>query len=196
MMQVPLIQCIFAVLLVCIRTNMYYFRSCCFRPPVKPVACGHFQTYLLNANCSISGAAADGFCYLNSVQKSLALDHDKYMSIEDIQSEILCHLLHHESLYTEYHQGDIAVDAENFFSYGNFVQSIVDVIVYCTPSALKLNQYIYQEDKSNGIIKVTQFKQDDTYPNVHLYFDYNPNYDLGNHYKPIIKTKTIIDSKS
>ena len=90
------------------------------------------------------------------------------MSLEDIQSEILCHLIHCESFYREYHEGHIAVDCEQFFKTGNYVQSIVGVIVHSTPSALKITQYIYQEDKSEGTVKVTEFKTHPSHPNVHL----------------------------
>ena len=36
------------------------------------------------------------------------------MSLEDIQSQILCHLIHSEAYYRQYHEGDIALDCENF----------------------------------------------------------------------------------
>ena len=163
-----------------------------FRPPVNPVTYSQFSEYVHNSGHTVSTITADGFCYINSIQKILALDYDKYMAIEDIQSEILSHLLHFESLYSEYHVGDIAADCEHFFRHGDYVQSIVDVIVHSTPSALKMNQYIYQEDKSLGTVKVTEFLTHPTYPNVHLHFDYHPNYDHGNHYKPIIKSSTFI----
>ena len=114
------------------------------------------------------------------------------MSLEDIQSQILCHLINSEAYYRQYHEGDIALDCEIFFKTGNFVQSIVDVIVHSTPAALKINQYIYQEDKREGTVKVTEFKTHPSNPNVHLHFDYQPNYGLGNHYQPIIKTNTHI----
>ena len=114
------------------------------------------------------------------------------MAIEDIQSEILSHLVHFENLYSEYHVGDIASDCEHFFRHGDYVQSIVDVIVHATPSALKINQFIYQKDTRLGTVKVTEFLTHPTYPNVHLHFDYHPNYDHGNHYKPIIKNNGII----
>ena len=68
----------------------------------------------------------------------------------------------------------------------------MDVIVHSTPAALKINQYIYQEDKSEGTVKVTEFKTHPSNPNVHLHFDDQPNYDLGNHYQLIIKTNTHI----
>ena len=39
---------------------------------------------------------------------------------------------------------------------------------------------------------MTEFKTHPSNPNVHLHFDYQSNYDLGNHYQPIIKTNTHI----
>ena len=75
----------------------------------------NFTTYLHNANYCISETSADGFSYMNAVQKVMALDYNKYLSIEDMQSVTLYHLIHNESLYSDYNEGDIAKDCEQFF---------------------------------------------------------------------------------
>ena len=123
----------------------------------------------------------------------MALDYNKYLSIEDMQFEILCHLMHNNNLYSAYHEGDIAKDCEMFFTTRNYIQSIVDVVVQCTPAALKFNQYIYQEDKDKCVMRVTEIVTNPSNNNIHLYFNYSPNYPLANHYKAIIKTNGKIN---
>ena len=122
-----------------IRANSHDFRLFLLSPPLKTINSEHFNAYLHNANYCIAETTGDGFCYMNAVQKVMALDHNKYLSIEDMQSEILCHLIHTNNLYCAYHEGDIAKDCELFFKNRNYIQSIVDVIVQCAPAALKFN---------------------------------------------------------
>ena len=172
----------------CICANSHDFHLFLFSPPLKAINSEDFNAYLHNANYCIAETTGDGFCYMNAVQKIMALDYNKYLSIEDMQSEILCHLIHNNNLYCAYHEGDIAKDCELFFKNRNYIQSIVDVIVQCAPAALKFNQYIYQEDKNRCVMRVTEIVTNPSHNNIHLYFDYNPNYPLVNHYKAIVKT--------
>ena len=153
----------------------------------------NFNEYLHSANYCIAETTGDGFCYMNAVQKVMALDYNKYLSIEDMQSEILCHLIHNNNLYSAYHEGDIVKDCEMFFTTRNYIQSIADVVVHCAPAALKFNQYIYQEDKDECVMRVTEIVTNPSNKNIHLYFDYSPNYPLANHYKAIIKTNGKIN---
>ena len=168
--------------------NMHQFSLFLFRPPLMTINSENFNEYLHSANYCIAEATGDGFCYMNAVQKVMALDYNKYRSIEDMQSEILCHLIHNNNLYSAYHEGDIVKDCEMFFTTRNYIQSIVDVVVHCAPTALKFNQYIYQEDKDECVMRVTEIVTNPSNNNIHLYFDYSPNYPLANHYKAIIKT--------
>ena len=103
------------LIIICIRMNME--QNCLFllRPPLMTINSKNFNTYLHNANYCIAETTGDGFCYMNAVQKVMALDYNKYLSIEDMQSEILCHLIHNDNLYSAYHEGDIAKDCELFF---------------------------------------------------------------------------------
>ena len=42
-------------------------------------------------------------------------------------------------------------------------------------------------------MRVTEIITNLSYNNIHLHFDYNPNYPLANHYKAIIKTNGKVD---
>ena len=129
---------------------------------------------------------SDGFCYLNAVQQCLALDHKKFYSITQLQSLILTHLLHNHDKYKSFHDGDICKDTQSYFNSGSFTQNIVDILVYATPPAVKFNMYLYQKGQDSNV-QVTENLQNPEYPTIHVFFDYNKNYDLGNHYMSIVK---------
>ena len=129
---------------------------------------------------------SDGFCYLNAVQQCLALDHKKFYSITQLQSLILTNLLHNHDKYKSFHDGDICKDTQSYFNSGSFTQNIVDILVYATPPAVKFNMYIYQKGQDSNV-QVTENLQNPEYPTIHVFFDYNKNYDLGNHYMSIVK---------
>ena len=95
-----------------IRTNEDQNHLFLFRPPLRTINSENFNAYLHNANYCIAETTGDGFCYMNAVQKVMALDYNKYLSIEDMQPEILCNLIHNDNLYSAYHEGDIANDCE------------------------------------------------------------------------------------
>ena len=124
------------------------------------------------------------------MQKSLALDYNSYVPIHELQSQILSYLLHNEDKFSSYHEGDISKDTEAFFRTGNYCQSIVDIIVQCAPDALKTNMYIYQKGSEDRLL-IQEFLVNDSSPTVHLYFEYTPNCDVGNHYMPIVKISSI-----
>ena len=121
---------------------------------------------------------SDGFCYLNAVQQCLALDHKKFYSTTQLQSLILTHLLYNHDKYKSFHDGDICKDTQSYFSSGSFTQNIVDILVYATPPAVKFNMYIYQKGQDSNV-QVTENLQNPEYPTIHVFFDYNKNYDLG-----------------
>ena len=73
-----------------------------------------------------------GFATLIPCKKSWLWTIKSICQLKIYTSEILCHLIHNESKYSNYHEGDIANDCEKNFHCCNYVQSIVDVIVHCT----------------------------------------------------------------
>ena len=119
----------------------------------------------------------------------MALDHKKFQSITEIQSAILTHLIHNEHKYKHYHEGDICKDTEAYFNSGVFTQDIADIVVHAIPAALNLNVYIYQKGPDSNV-QVTENFQNGNCPTIHLFFDYNKNYDGGNHYMSIVKLCT------
>ena len=44
-------------------------------------------------------------------------------------------------------------------------------------------------------MRVTEIATNPSHNNIHLYFDYNPNYPLANHYKAIVKTNRKINTQ-
>ena len=62
----------------------------------------------------------------------------------------------------------------------------MDILVYATPPAVKFNMYIYQKGQDSNV-QVTENIQNPEYPTIHVFFDYNKNYDLGNNYMSIVK---------
>ena len=71
-----------------IRANMHQFSLFLFRPPLMTINSENFNEYLHSANYCIAETTGDGFCYMNAVQKVMALDYNKSLSIEDMQSEM------------------------------------------------------------------------------------------------------------
>ena len=101
--------------------------------------------------------------------------------------------------YKQFHTGDLLWDAEEYFKFGNYCKSIVDVIIIDTANALKMNLSIYQKGLDRNIqfieqttdvkgrevkLKVTQDPQNPTYNHYDAVFLFDKSGHLLNKDRP------------
>ena len=165
------------------------------RPPPLAVSWDSFAAYMHSANYQILPCCPDGFCFLNSIQLSLAINHKIFTTVEAIKSEIISFLAKNLNHYSNWHEGDILKETEAYFRTGQFAQSIVDLIIEVAPYALNVNLYIYQRG-TDGNLSVKKYYQGVSKPDIHLHFQYNKDYELANHYQPIVKFANTNQSSS
>ena len=175
---------------VFVQIRLINVTSCFFpnftRPPLIAVSWDRFAAYMHSANFQILPCSPDRFCFLNSIQLSLAINHKIFTTVQAIKSEIISFLVKNLNHYSNWHEGDILKDTEAYFRTGQFTQSIVDLIIEVSACALNLNLYIYQRG-TDGNVSVKEYHQGVNKPDVHVHFHYNPKHDLANHYQPIVK---------
>ena len=60
--------------------------------------------------------------------------------------------------YKQFHTGDVLLDAEGYFKFGNYCDSVIDLIIIATVKALHLSLAIYQKGSDRDIEVIEQTK--------------------------------------
>ena len=68
-----------------------------------------------------------------------------------MESTILGHLVANVNYYKLFHTGDVLKNAERYFKFGMYCDSVLNLIVVATARALKLNLTIYQKGPKGNI---------------------------------------------
>ena len=86
--------------------------------------------------------------------------------------------------YEQFHTGDILKNAEGYYKFGSYCNSVVDLIIIVTANALNLNLSIYQQ-LPHGNIPIIEQTMDTRSREVHLKFMCDPH-KTNNHHDAIL----------
>ena len=112
--------------------------------------------YLISHSHKIMPIRGDGFCFLNATDLILYHDYNKVVTVYCMASNILGHLAAHVDYYKQFHTVGILQDAEGYFIFGNFCDSIINVFSFVTAKALHINLLIYQKEPDGNIQVIGQ----------------------------------------
>ena len=82
--------------------------------------------YMYNHGCQVIPVTSDGFCFLKPIDLALYCDHNEVETFDNLASNILGHLLADIHYYEWFHTGDVLKDAEGYFKFGSYSDSIVN----------------------------------------------------------------------
>ena len=151
---------------------------------------GDLERYLENFEVEVLPTRADGFCFLESVRLCLERDVGKFMSHEDLVALIMSEIYERCFEYKDFHNGSIESlikDAEKYLNKGQFVLSVVDVVIAATANALKVNLVLYQ--KMGEYVGIVNHKCKLMESSTYVYMKYRRNggnFHGFDHYQPIV----------
>ena len=141
--------------------------------------------YIYNLGHQVMPVRGDGFCFLDAIDLVLYCYHNEVVTLNSLASNILGHLAANVNFYKEFHTEDVLKDTEGYFKFGNYCDSVLNVIIFATARALKLNLSIYQKGP-NGNIQILKQTTNTTGREVHLKFTQNSHNPANNHYDAIL----------
>ena len=94
---------------------------------------------------------SDGFCSLNATDLVLYCDCNEVVTVDSLASNILGHLVANVDYYKEFNAGAVLWDTEGYFKFGNYCDSVIDLIIIAITKALTLNLLIYQKGPDGNI---------------------------------------------
>ena len=94
------------------------------------------------------------FVFLNEIDLVLYCDYNEVVTIDSLVSNILEYLSADVDYYKQFHTGDVLQDAEGYFKFGNYCDSISSVIIIATAEALHMNLSIYQKGTDGNILVI------------------------------------------
>ena len=92
--------------------------------------------YIYNHSSQVMPVRDDGFCFLNAIDLALYCDHNEVIAFDSLASNILGHLVANVNYYKWFHTGDVLKDAEGYFKFGSYCDSVVNLIITATTKAL------------------------------------------------------------
>ena len=101
--------------------------------------------YLFRYSCQVMPARGDGFCFLNTIDLALYCDYNEVVMVDILANNILGHLAANVNYYKQFHTGDILWDTEGFFKFGNYCDSVINLIIIATAKALSVNLSIIRK---------------------------------------------------
>ena len=69
----------------------------------------------------------DGCCFLNGIDLVLYCDYDEVITVDHMANNILEHLATNAYYYQQFHTSNLKQDAEGYFRFGNYCDSIINV---------------------------------------------------------------------
>ena len=79
----------------------------------------------------------DGSCFLNAIDMVLHHNHSEVVILDSLASNILGHLVTNVDYYEQFYTGDVLKDAQGYFKFGSYCDSVLYVIIIATKKALK-----------------------------------------------------------
>ena len=95
----------------------------------------------------------DGFCFLNTILLVLYCD---YSEVVMLNSLAILNPAAYVDYYKWFHTGDILQDAKGYFKFGNYCDSVIDLIIIVTTKVLNVNLTIYQKGPDEKIHVIEQ----------------------------------------
>ena len=83
-------------------------------------------------------------------------DYAEIVTIDAMVNNNLEYLLANVDYYKQFHVGDLSQYADGYFKFGNYCDSIIDVIIIATVKALHVNLPIYQKEPEGNIELIEQ----------------------------------------
>ena len=77
----------------------------------------------------------DGFCLLNAIDLLLYCDFDEVVTVDNMANSVLEHLATNIDYYKQFHTGDLLWDSKGYFKFGNYCDSVMDIIIVATPKS-------------------------------------------------------------
>ena len=96
--------------------------------------------YLFSHGCEVMPVRGYGFCFLNAIDLLLCCDYNEVVTVSNLASNILGHLVANVDYYKQFHTEDILQDTEGYFKFGNYCDSIIGQVLTATAKALKMNE--------------------------------------------------------
>ena len=112
---------------------------------------GKLGIYLFSHGHQVTSVKGDGFCFLNAIELVLYYDYNDDLIINGLASNILGHLVSNVDYYKWLQTEDILWDAEGCFKFGNYCDSVIDLIIIASTKALNMNLSIYQKGPDGNI---------------------------------------------
>ena len=106
--------------------------------------------HLFQHNRKVVNAIGDGFCFLNSIEECMCIDHRLALSVKTMCHLITGELIDNSEFYKRFHPvqtaDELVADAVHFFESKHFRLQVVDVVVQAASKALNLDIFIYMEN--------------------------------------------------
>ena len=107
--------------------------------------------YIIKLQCQVTLIKSDGFCFLCTVSMILHMDHDEVVTLVNMESSILDHIVSNVNYYKLFHTGHVLWDTQRYFKFGMSCENVLDLIVVAMARALNLNLTIYQKGPTGNI---------------------------------------------
>ena len=107
------------------------------------------------------------------------------MVSHNLTSSILGHFAANADYYKLFHTGDVLKDAEGYFIFGNYCDSVFLLIITATSKAINLDLSIYQKG-SNGNVQILEQITGTRGGEVYLKIYMGPHYSTNKHYDAIL----------
>ena len=106
--------------------------------------------YVFKLQCQVTAIRSNGFCFLHAVGMVLYMDHDKMVTLDNIESSILDHLVSNVTT-TNYSIRICIKGCTKYFKFGIYCDNVLNQVVVATAKALNLNFTIYQKGPTENI---------------------------------------------
>ena len=93
--------------------------------------------YVYNLGPQVTVARSNGFCFLHAVGMVLYMDHDEMVTLYNMESSILDHLVSNANYYKLFHTGHVLKDAQRYFKFGTYCENVLNLIAVARARALK-----------------------------------------------------------
>ena len=80
----------------------------------------------------------DSFCFLNAIDLVFYCDYEVVM-VDSLESSVQGHLVANVDYYKWFHIGDILQYAEGYFKFGNYCDSVINLIITATAKTLNMD---------------------------------------------------------
>ena len=151
-----------------------------------------FDKYITDGHWNIlPNTETGGFCFFKALEQALYCEHNRSLTLAQMENILIGHLRANSMFYREYHSGNMIRETQEYFDTGQFDSNIVDMLISIAHKAFQLNISIYQLETRTGNTQVLGGYFGPQADWIHLKFTRNDRYPNGNHYEAIVKQATV-----